>query len=256
MRIASSVYLKDALDIKASTVAKEIQKLFPIISDTLRAPAASGADNLLVIDGIVVAILVFDTPQPDESLAAAYKLNFIWPEARDVISAHRSHVILSIMGEPSGFDKVTSSSRALAMATLALANISNALAMYWESSMALMKHGSIAGTIAGLGEGLPPLDLWVTYSPWADQKSGEIGLFSIGLRGFVGYEIEMAPRKESFGAVLQRAIALTGYLLEKGPVLKDADSIGYSETERLRVKFADDGTGEHVLQITTEQVQR
>ena len=198
---------------------------------------------------------MFDGPQPSDTLETAYKLNFIWPEARDVIAAHRSHTVLSVMGETSGFDNVTSASRAMAVATLALANLTEPLAVLWDTSKALLKHNAIAGAITTLAKGSPPLDLWVTYSPWVDNKTGEIGLFSNGLKGFVGYDIELTPAKRSLGQVLERAIALTGYLLDKGPILKDGDTIGYSETERLKVKFADDGQGETVLQITTEQVQ-
>jgi Domain of unknown function (DUF4261) len=255
MKIGSTIYLKDALDVKATTVLEEIHRLFPNFSMPVRAAAASGADNILISGEIAIAIFAFDMPQSTDDLEPAYKLNFIWPEARDVISTHDGHIMLAVMGDVSGFDEMTAASRLLAVATLALAKITDALAVYWDTSIALMRNDSIAGLIARLKESLPPLDLWVTYSPWVDPKTNEIGLFSFGLKGFVGYEIEMAPRKESLGEVLQRAIALTGYLLEKGPVLRDGNTIGYSETEKLRVKFADDGQGETVLQITTEQVQ-
>ena len=254
MRIGSTVYLRKGSDIGAAMVAKEIQRLFPNYPEPVRAPVKSGADNILVIGKNAIAILVFDVPQPSYTLKTAYKLNFIWPEARDVITPHRSHIVLSVIGEASGFGNVTAASQAMAVATLALANLTEPLAVFWDSSKALLKYDAIAGVIATLSNGSPPLDLWVTYSPWVDKTSGEIGLFSIGLKGFVGYDIEFPPRKESLGQVLERAIALTGYLLDKGPILKDGDTIGYSETERLKVKFADDGQSETVLQITTEQV--
>jgi Domain of unknown function (DUF4261) len=254
MQISSTVYFPNPVGANASALAAEVSRLFPEFAGQVSAPGEGGKnDNLLRLGDTVIAILDFDLPQPLESLEAAFKVNFTWPEARQLIAQHTAHVMLFVMGEQQGFKDTTAASHALAMAALALAGMHGAIAVLWAPSRALLRGKSVASGIEDIQAGRPPLDLWVAFSPWADRETGKIGLLTIGLLGFVGREIEMVPRTEALGSVVQRALAIADYLLAKGPVVKDGDTIGYSDREHLRIAFVDQPEGP-VMQVATEDI--
>jgi Domain of unknown function (DUF4261) len=254
MQISSTVYFPKPASANASVLAAEVSRLFPKFTGHVSAPGEGGKnDNLLRLGDTVIAILDFNLPQPLESLEAAFKVNFTWPEARQMIAQYTAHVMLVVMGEQQGFKDATAASHALAMAALALAGMHGAIAVFWAPSLALLRGKSVASGIEDIQAGRPPLGLWVAFSPWVDRETRAVGLFTIGLQEFVGREIEMVPRTEPLGFAVQRALSLAEYLLAKGPVVKDGDTIGYSNTERLKITFLDQGS-KPVMQVLTEEI--
>lgn len=168
-----------------------------------------------------------------------------------------AHMMLAVIGDPQGFEAVSAASRALAMVTLALASLHPPLAILWSTSLALLRASSVSNEISSLKQGQPPLGLWIALSPWVQRIPNEpdkIGVFTIGLRGFIEKEVEMVPRTEALGPVVQRVLNFAGYLLMKGPVVKDGDTIGYNATEHLKIAFANDRNGT-LMRVMTEEVQ-
>lgn len=161
--------------------------------------------------------------------------------------------MLAVIGETQGFDNVMEASKALAMAALALAKHQNTIAMYWPSSMALLRGQSAGAEAESLRNSGLALGLWLAFKPWVEREAGKVGLFTSGLRDFIGREIEMVARTESLFAVVERALALAGCLLTKGPVVKDGDSIGYSASERFKIRFVEDSSGP-LMQVLTEEI--
>jgi Domain of unknown function (DUF4261) len=256
MQISSTLYFTNPISANVGAIAAEIKTLFPAYADQVQTPGgASENDNLLRIGDVIIAILDFDVPQPADVLEDAYRINFAWPEAKNLIGKHRAHVMLAVIGEQDGFENVMAASKALAMAALALAVIRDAIAIHWSSSMALLRGASVEGTAQTMRETGLALDLWLAFKPWVEREQGKVGLFTSGLRGFIGRDIEMVARKESLIAVVERALALAGYILTSGAVIKDGDTVGYSATEQLRIKFVEDGSGP-LMQVLTEEIVR
>ena len=68
-------------------------------------------------------------------------------------------------------------------------------------------------------------------------KSG-IGAVTLGLSQFVGREIEFEGKGLDVTTVLDRVMGLAVYLIERGALIADGDTVGVSETERMEVKYA------------------
>lgn len=85
------------------------------------------------------------------------------------------------------------------------------------------------------------------------MKSGAwTGAVTIGLSSFVGREIEFETGRLDPSAVLNNVAGLAAYLVEHGDVIKDGDTIGGSDGERIRVSHATsaDFAGVPVLRIS------
>jgi hypothetical protein len=59
----------------------------------------------------------------------------------------------------------------------------------------------------------------------------------MGLRNFIGREIELQGPASQLELVLATAQGLAGYLIQSGSALRDGDTIGDSETEHIQVRF-------------------
>lgn len=67
-----------------------------------------------------------------------------------------------------------------------------------------------------------------------------------GLAPFAGREIEFAPSTWAPMQMAGRVIGTALYLMQHGPVIKDGDTLGASERERLNVRVFQD-SNEFVL---------
>jgi Domain of unknown function (DUF4261) len=71
---------------------------------------------------------------------------------------------------------------------------------------------------------------------------------------FTGREIEFQPAPISAYEIGKRVIGLCDYLIRSGPVIGDGETVGTTESERIRVRFADSGQrpGIPVLRLIVE----
>ena len=106
--------------------------------------------------------------------------------------------------------------------------------------------------------GRPPADVWVQLL-WLDgppTPEGErtLAVVTTGLAPFVGREVEFMPAPLPPAVIAERTLGTITYLLGQGPVLKDGDSLGVSEAERIRAKYAAQGykPGVPVIQLRIE----
>lgn len=82
-----------------------------------------------------------------------------------------------------------------------------------------------------------PSALWVSMHPFQDPGSSRVGVVTMGLRSFIGREIEMDGQATRFKDVLTTVRGLATYLMQDGVKINDGDTIGGSATERITVRF-------------------
>jgi hypothetical protein len=77
---------------------------------------------------------------------------------------------------------------------------------------------------------------WYAPGPQAPRAPGPV---TPGLRAVLGREVEHPPTGEPPGAVHERALNLCLYLMRAGPVIKDGDTVGRTEAQRITVRLAE-----------------
>jgi hypothetical protein len=96
----------------------------------------------------------------------------------------------------------------------------------------------VAGCSAGRVVRPPhyPILLWIDIAPV--RTASGMDAVTIGLSSFVGREIEFEVGRLNPSAVLSQVAGLASYLIEHGNVIKDGNTFGGSEAERIRVRHA------------------
>ena len=107
-----------------------------------------------------------------------------------------------------------------------------AIGVLWGS--VLMQPATLNGEFARLQQGELPFSVWVLIQ-YSKQPNGNILISTLGMRDFELMEIETEstlPLDQTFDLVRK----FGSYMLAKGPVVKDGETIGLTETQRIKVR--------------------
>jgi hypothetical protein len=113
---------------------------------------------------------------------------------------------------------------------------SDAVASYW--GVTLQPRDTFLGASAVASAESPPVILWVSYRV-SREASGNFSLSTHGLKEFGLMEIETKDTKMPGAELFTLVRGASQYLITKGPVIKDGDTIGHTNTQRIRVRHAD-----------------
>lgn len=180
-----------------------------------------------------VAVMSMPARIPDDS-GLWSRAARTWPESKTVAARHRGHLIVSMLGQ---------SQRPLVAARITTAVIGALIAAMRECCGVVW-----AGQVAR------PSDLWLdmssrSFAPfpdypftlWVDilpfRSDRKIGAITMGLSAFVGREIEFETGRLTLPALIDKVAGLSVYLIEHGNVVKDGDTIGADESERIAVRY-------------------
>lgn len=239
----------------ARSALSRMRSLAPSDLATLRSLAggAGGWPLALGLGPTTFRAEMHATPLPDApSLAEAA---YWWPGAREAVTTHRAHLVLSISPRPREGDMagaVAAARRVMRIAT-ALAEMAgdDALSVLWIASGALWRVPTFVAE-ARLPLALP---VWVSLQPRRGPTRGAVGFTSQGLRAFIGREIRFEPTiLLPPDEVARRCLMLARQFLAGGEVRQGVMILG--PAERIRVRFADDGElGGPILALSAESLE-
>jgi hypothetical protein len=159
----------------------------------------------------------------------------MWPPQPSIetVKQHRSHLLVTMMGGAA--DPVRRRLIQTAV-TAAAAKQPGVMAVYWPE--ATLIH--FPPVFIGMAEEInspeaPPLYLWVDMRAFRNDD-GTIGMFTTGLAPLGHMEIEIPRIEMEVGELRDWMINILYYLLEKGPVLHDGQTIGMTAEQKIRIK--------------------
>ena len=181
----------------------------------------------------LVAVMSMPAPIPhDQGLWA--RAATTWPESKAVAARHRGHLIVSMLGkseQPLQAARVTT-----AVIGALIATMPECCGVAWAGRVArpadLWLEASRDSFAPYPGY---PFGLWIDILPF--RSGAKIGAVTMGLSAFVGREIEFVTGKLTLSALFDKVTGLAAYLIEHGNVVKDGDTIGASESERIQVRY-------------------
>ena len=185
-------------------------------------------DGSLVIGRMPVAI-------PDFAVNAERPPMF-WPKAAEEATKHRVHWIVTVPGE-SG--KAVGRARLLTQSVHSLlASQRGALGVTWGSHAHMVGSAIFQTMAAEIGKGVDPYLLWVDIQcGWAPPgpSSGLSTGFTHGLSDFELKDFETLNATEPPRELHGRLLGLIEYVIKRGPVIRNGQTIGQSAEERIRV---------------------
>lgn len=184
---------------------------------------------LLRMNGGTVMIGLIDAPLPkgqiDDLCAAAW----YWRQACEATAAHRAHIVAGVMD--TDLDKLDAN--LLLTDVVAALMDGNAIASYWGAS--LQSRDAVLRQSARISRDAPPVRLWVNFRVTNDIEKG-FSLSTQGMEQFDLREIEAKDVDRPGRDVFSLLVGMAQYLVSKGPVIKDGETIGESPALNIRVR--------------------
>jgi hypothetical protein len=185
--------------------------------------------------GALVIVAKIDVPIPWSELEGPCSTSLFWKNAADEIKQHKLHWIVTINGElePLEMSKLLTQVTGSIMATCPAA-----IGVYWgNAAMVVPKDIFVEFVETELPERMP-LDIWVDFRVGWEKPNVSAGAFTTGMAALGHMEIEVKGSPERPSELRERLVALATYLVENGPVIKDGDTVGSSNEERIKVKYS------------------
>lgn len=203
------------------------------VADDGSGPQAQANSPLVRCGDELVAVMSMPAPIPHDPGVWARAARS-WPESKTVAARHKGHLIVSMLGQ---------SQRPLVAARITTAVI-GALIATMRQCCGVVWAGQVAQS-SGLWLEMSshafapfpdyPFALWVDILPF--RSGAKIGAVTMGLSAFVGREIEFESGKLTLPALIDKVAGLSVYLIEHGNVVKDGDTMGANESERIAVRY-------------------
>lgn len=187
---------------------------------------------LLRLAGGTVMIGRVDNPIPNQELESNCKFAWDWKAACEVVAGHQAHLIVSVMGTK--LDRIDSA-LLLTQIIAALMQDANSLASYWGVN--LQSREVFLARAASASRERLPVTLWINYRLSKDPLNGWT-LSTRGMREFNLMEIECKDAQTDGLGLFTLIAGMTRYLIEKGPVIMDDETIGDSPKLNIRVQHA------------------
>jgi hypothetical protein len=244
------------------SISNEIAKLFPANSPDLKfhEDATDNTSLVFSVHQANYALILVDRPLPPDAYEQALKLNRSWPDAPNAVSRHRSHIIVTALSEAESHKDALVRACIISMAIAAIVSLTTSEAVVWSNGDTI-NEGSVFKTGAlGINQNQLPVDQWISFNwldgPLTNEGKRTFAALTTGLKEFVGRELEWLPTALSPVTIAERLIGTCQYLIANGPVIKDNETLGISETEHIRARFADRGMrpGIPVIKLSVENI--
>jgi hypothetical protein len=251
-------------EVTADRIAAEYQRLYGETIEVTQAASASQAGTALVaiVDRMPVTMMLIGKPLPGDAYEAALQADQfgVWPEARQVLSANKAHLIVALLGDPKEYAPNLKGAALVTKLAGALANLLPVTAAIWTEAQAAVKPEQIRSLAAELHAGGTPVPLWTTMAFYRGERDAAgkdtVGVASRGLLPFIGREIEFVPVALPPLEIGRRAAGLLQYLIANGPVIEDGDAAGLTKDEAIRAHYKPAGKrpGIPVIELTLERL--
>lgn len=207
-------------------------------------PSQPGA-VLVDIEGVLLTIMNIDQPLPPDAYAPALEIERVWKNAGAELAANVGHVIISTLQEPGHHNEALNGAVYVTFFAAAVMDILPTIGAVWTNGNCLTQTAAFQAAAEGLAERNIPVMSWVGLyilrGPDTADGQPTIAVLTRGLLSFIGREIEFLPTTRPVPDTAQRVIGLSQYLISSGPVIQDGETVGVSEQEQIRVKYAAQG---------------
>lgn len=185
------------------------------------------------VEGMRVVVGLIEGPVPDGEAEYWAEGNFMWKEAVDVVKTHKAQLIVAVLG---GNDDLLAKGKVFVKLAATAMLQQNAIAFYSEGAVySPNMYRDFAEPLKD--DELPLLNLvWIGIF----GNENEIGCYTYGMRRFGKEEMEVyVPRQNAdLNNIRGFLLSICDYVLEGDVVLKDGETIGFSEEQKLPITLS------------------
>lgn len=191
-------------------------------------------DNAIVFksDDMMVACSLMPNPVPDNEAEENAKNNFLWKDAPEQTAKHKAHVMLAVMNKTNALEQ----SLLFAKVACSLLKLKNAIGIYKNPTVYEKNfYIQFAETIK---QGELPMPILI-YTGMYITKDTLLCGFTSGLRYFGCEEIEVIDSIAQPPELYSFILSISEYVVASGAELKDGETIGFSEEQKLPISVSD-----------------
>lgn len=178
-------------------------------------------------------------PIPWSDLEEACATSVLWPNAEEELRSHEMHLVFSVTGGTTAIERARFLTQLISSASTVCGQLNG---IYWGDAGLVIPSAMFREFSVKILPKSPPLHMWVNFRVGRNGESSTSG-FTRGLDGLGLMDIETESSPEPPAELRDRLESIAGYLLEHGLVIKDGDTVGGDETERIRVRFGPSNFG-------------
>ena len=159
--------------------------------------------------------------------------NFLWPNGKDEVAKHKSHIIVtSILST-----NQTPVQSAITVSRLALValDVFDGLGVHWGDASVCNSREVFEGFCQNISEEHVPIPMWLRFQPVRASDS-EIGIYTLGMQQFDLMDIEVDRCQMDLQELFEFVSNLAHYIIQSGPVIADGNTVGGSEEEKILVR--------------------
>jgi hypothetical protein len=229
--LIAAVALEDNVFPSPAEVVQFLQEHWPNIATAAESQSKPGVMTFSM-DGDRAGMALVAKPLPWSDLEGPCAAAWYWPQAAAAFRRHAAHLIATVM--PEGRDRLATALRLTAMVAASGAT-SHALGVYWGPGRLVHAPEAFLQESLHMSRENLPLNLWVDFR-LGQNEDGTHSLFTTGLAAFGYREMEIWDSRRSPQSLRDSAYNVAHYVLEKGSVLKQGETIGGTEEEKIPIR--------------------
>ena len=185
--------------------------------------------NVLIFDYANMRVICgfMKSPVPNNEVQDNAILNVLWKDAVAEVDRHKSHIVLSVMNGHCAIDQ------SIVFTKVAASMLKDAHAIGIYQNPSVYPATQYISSADMLRSNEFPIFLWMYFRVYAG-KDGTSG-YTMGLSYFGFDEIEVLDSKETPGNVYGFLIDISTYVIESNIVLRDGETIGFSQDQKLSI---------------------
>lgn len=193
--------------------------------DLENVTAVFSVDNMLATIGLIPA------PVPDDEAVHNAEKNFRWKEAVEVTKSHRAHLVVAVLSQ----DKPMIEAGTL-LVKLGAACLKQQHAIAINTAGTVMEPNVYKEYAKdAIADGMFPILDLVFFGIYSNDNGKTISGYTFGLQSFNKDEIEVLDSHHSASEVFEFLIDIASYVVESDAILKDGETIGFSEEQKLPI---------------------
>jgi hypothetical protein len=234
----STILSKGAPLPPAAAIASHLKHHWPRLAAPERIDEDDQAIRLRFGD-VDVELCQFAAPYPSVELEGPCANSSLWPHAGTELRGHNAHTLVTVNA---GLAPVAKSAILTQVTVAVMSAMPDAMGVLWSNAMLLVPTSLFIDYAKDVLPHGPPLDLWVDFR-LRKLSDNRCAGFTTGLAGLGLMELEVPESPERPWELRYRMHCVAGYLLERGPVINDGDSVGDDLDDCIRVHYGASGMG-------------
>jgi hypothetical protein len=188
---------------------------------------------------LMIGLMDRPIPKPDIEYACAN--SFLWPNAAAELANHPAHLIVIATGK---FATPAAQALWLSRAICATSETYKAAGIYWGHASTVHEPKRFREFIRGASTEMEklPIPAWIGFLR-ARNDAGGVDVYTDGLDVFGVMECEVINTKQPPGEVIGLLSGLSAYLITKGNVIADGNTVGGSEEEKIVARHSESAIG-------------